>query len=449
MKQVLKGQKIGIIGAGLTGSLLANYIRKRGADVTIFEKRPDPREKGYIGGRSINLALSHRGWNALKEVSIDQRIQQIAIPMKGRMLHDVNKNLKFQAYGQADQAIYSVSRGMLNMELIQAAEDAGAQIKFSKSCKSIINNLMEFEDGQTASADIIMGADGAYSAVRNQLQFKDRFSYSQHYLDHGYKELSIPPLNDDFALEPNALHIWPRKQFMLIALPNQDKSFTCTLFLPFEGKKSFEQLQSDQAILRFFEREFTDALPLMPTLLEDFRENPTSSLVTVRCFPWHKDGAFVIGDAAHAIVPFYGQGMNACFEDCRLLNQHLDTFNGNWESMLSSYQQFRKPDADAISHLALQNFLEMRDWVADEQFLLRKKIEARLHEEFPNDWIPQYSMVTFTDIPYAEALRCGNKQLKMMEEVMRMPDIKTNWQTMDLLPIIEKWRGVRPEEVVV
>ena len=288
--------------------------------------------------------------------------------------------------------------------------------------------------------DAIVGADGAFSAVRHAMQFTDRFDFSQDFIDHGYKELQIPAGNaGTFKLEKNALHIWPRESFMLIALPNPDGSFTCTLFFPFDGELSFNSLQSDEAIHSFFEKNFPDAMTLMPELINDFKTNATSSLVTMKCYPWVRNKTLLIGDAAHAIVPFYGQGMNSGFEDCRILNQLLNEHHDDWEKAILDFQQQRKADTDAIAQLALDNFIEMRDLVADAEFLLRKKIEAKLHELYPEQWIPLYSMVTFhDDIRYSEALRIGTKQKKIMDEVMQKPNIESTWEHLDFEQLVRQ-----------
>jgi kynurenine 3-monooxygenase len=293
------------------------------------------------------------------------------------------------------------------------------------------------------SSQLIFGSDGAYSAARLQHQLShDRFQYSQYYIDFGYKELTIPPdANGGFRMEKNALHIWPRGNFMLIALPNIDGSFTCTLFFPFEGETSFQSLDTKEKVSGFFNKTFTDAVPLMPTLGEDFFNNPTSSLVTVKCYPWIRQDKFaLIGDAAHAIVPFFGQGMNCGFEDCSVLNMLMDKYGDDWKKILSAFQSQRKPDADAIAELALNNFIEMRDKVGDPKFLLQKKIEAKLHEKFPDKWIPAYSQVTFNpQIRYSEALQKGNKQEGIMKDVMNRNDIAESWQNEEFLKqIIEK-----------
>jgi len=311
------------------------------------------------------------------------------------------------------------------------------QIDLDKTSMTVHSN--QTQDYRLWTMDYIIGADGAFSAVRGAFQITDRFDYSQDYIDHGYKELHIPPgAAGSFQLEKNALHIWPRESFMMIALPNPDGSFTCTLFFPFEGPVSFSKLTRDSEIQHFFDSTFPDAAKLMPTLLEDYNTNPTSSLVTVRCYPWVKNNTLLIGDAAHAIVPFFGQGMNAGFEDCRILNDLLNQHDDNWQMVLTGFQNERKKNADAIAQLALNNFIEMRDLVADADFLLRKKIEARLHQLYPNQWIPLYSMVTFHDtMPYSVAYETGQKQKKIMDEVMKRPGIEKEWEALDFKVIIE------------
>lgn len=436
---------IAVVGAGLVGSLLAIYLTKRGCQVTMLERRPDMRKQTVDGGRSINLALSNRGLRPLEEVGLAERIRSLAIPMHGRMVHSVEGALNFQPYGKTGQFINSISRSELNMMLMTEAENNGASIQFDHRCVHLDldrTTITTDHNGQqkTSAFDLIVGSDGAFSAVRGAMQFTDRFNYSQHYIEHGYKELTIPPRADGkFLLEKNALHIWPRDSYMLIALPNPDGNFTCTLFYPFEGEQSFADLKSENDVRSFFEKQFGDAVPLMPTLLTDFFQNPTSSLVTVKCYPWVKNNTLLIGDAAHGIVPFYGQGMNAGFEDCHVLNALLDKHNDDWSHVLPEFQQLRKPDTDAIAQLALDNFIEMRDLVADESFILRKKIEAQLHERYPDQWIPLYSMVTFhEEMRYSEALTTGRKQKAIMDEVLKRPGISDNWQQLNFESIVRQ-----------
>jgi kynurenine 3-monooxygenase len=441
---------IGIAGAGLVGSLLAIYLKKRGYDITVFERRGDMRKKGAEAGRSINLALSNRGIRALEEVGLADELKKVAIPMHGRMMHDKQGKLSSFAYGKDGQYINSVSRSGLNIVLMNEAERLGVHFQFDQRITKVDldKTILSVNDQQSTldrgpltvdhQFDLIIGADGAFSAVRGSFQFTDRFDYEQDYIDHGYKELHIPPsAGDSFQLEKNFLHIWPRESFMMIALPNPDGSFTCTLFFPFEGSPSFDSLKTKYEVQKFFSDTFPDAQALMPDLLKDFEANPTGSLVTIKCYPWVRNKTLLIGDAAHGIVPFYGQGMNAGFEDCRILNDLLTQHSDNWDKVLPEFQKLRKPDTDAIAQLALDNFIEMRDLVADAEFLLRKKIEGKLYELFPNKWIPLYPMVTFMDsMRYSDALRTGQKQKVVMDEVMRIPNLENTWHSLDFEAII-------------
>lgn len=444
---------ITIIGAGLVGSLLSIYLSKRGYKVRIYERRGDMRKEKMSAGRSINLALSDRGLLALEKVGLADEIKKISIPMHGRYIHNLDGSTAFQPYGKEGQYINSVSRGTLNMKLMDLAEQHGVQIFFNEKCTVLDwdKDVLEFENTSGANvpparADLVFGADGAFSAARLQHQLRhDKFNYQQYYIDCGYKELTIPPTADgNFAMEVNALHIWPRKDYMLIALPNLDKTFTCTLFFPFEGEASFEKLTTKERVKEFFEKTFPDAVKLMPDYINEFFTNPTSSLVTVKCFPWIRDDKFaLIGDAAHAIVPFFGQGMNCGFEDCRVLDGLIDKHKEDWQAILREYQSLRKPDADAIADLAINNFTEMRDKTADPKFLLQKKIEAKLHEKYPDKWIPAYSQVTFSPhIRYSEALQRGQKQEAIMQEIMKAPDIEITWDNDELhRRIMERMNG--------
>jgi kynurenine 3-monooxygenase len=433
-------KEITITGAGLVGSLLSIYLAKRGYKVSIYERRPDMRKEKLAAGRSINLALSDRGIKALEEVGIMVEIRKIAIPMHGRQMHYADGTTSYQAYGKEGQFINSVSRAELNCKLMDLAEANGVQIFFSEKCENVDwkKNEIIFKNvfnHQLSSINfqLLFGSDGSYSATRlaHQLQH-DRFQYQQFYIDFGYKELHIPAgETGQFQLDKNALHIWPRGNYMMIALPNTDGSFTCTLFFPFEGEPSFRSLNSPEKVKSFFENTFADAKELMPTLVHDFFNNPTSSLVTVKCFPWIREDKFaLIGDAAHAIVPFFGQGMNCGFEDCSVLNTLIEKHSGKWDDILNEYQELRKPDADAIADLALNNFVEMRDKVADPTFLLQKKIEANFSARHPDKWTPAYSLVTFRpDVRYSEALKRGNFQQGIMDEVMAVKEIESLWDT--------------------
>jgi kynurenine 3-monooxygenase len=432
--------EITIIGAGLVGSLLSIYLVKRGYKVKIYERRSDMRKEKIVAGRSINLALSDRGIKALEEIGIMEEVKKIAIPMHGRFMHNLDGSYAQQAYGNEGQFINSVSRGELNKKLMTLAEENGVEILFNEKCESVSwkENKITFENTQThqlstLNFQLLFGSDGAFSAGRlnHQLQ-SDRFEYSQHYIEAGYKELTIPAgENGAFQIEKNALHIWPRGNYMLIALPNMDGSFTCTLFFPFEGEPSFKSLDTNEKVTQFFKEKFADIVPLIPTLEEDFFNNPTASLVTVKCFPWVRENKFaLIGDAAHAIVPFFGQGMNCGFEDCLVLNSLIDKHHENWELILQEYQALRKPDGDAIAELALNNFKEMSDKAGDAKFLLQKKIETNFSKKYPDKWIPAYAQVTFSPhIRYSDALKNSIKQEETMKKIMGIPNIEELWES--------------------
>ena len=420
-----------MIGAGLAGSLMGCYLARAGYRVSIYERRPDPRAKGYLGGRSINLALSNRGLSGLAGAGLAEMVMNTeAIPMRGRMIHPAASAAGagpiFQPYSHdPGDAINSVSRGGLNLALIHAAAAyENVQIFFDSPCLDVDLDgpaaIFESPRGpRRVGADLILGADGAFSPVRARLQKTDRFEYSQSYLEHGYKELQIPVAGGGFALDPNALHIWPRGSSMMIALPNRDQSFTCTLFWPFAGEHGFESLRTEEEVRAFFGKHYPDALPLMPTLAEDYFQNPTGSLVTVRCSPWHwQDKVCLFGDAAHAIVPFYGQGMNAAFEDCLALSECLANHPANRGAALAEFQARRKPNADAIADMALANFVEMRDKVGNAEFLYRKKVEQTVHQAFPDRVTPQYNLVSFSTVPYVDALRRGCELDAVLDRVI-------------------------------
>jgi kynurenine 3-monooxygenase len=417
-----------IVGAGLAGPLLACSLGRAGYRVDLYEKRPDPRTTELSGGRSINLALSVRGIEALRQVNLADPVLRDAIPMRGRMIHGRTGRLTFQPYGKDDsESINSVSRAGLNVTLLNAAEShASVRCHFRQKCTGIdlATATVELTDeatGRTShvEGDRVVGADGAYSAVRAEMQKREGFDYSQDYLTHGYKELTVPPgPHGEFLLEKHALHIWPRHSFMLIALPNRDGSFTATLFFPLEGPESFASLRTDDDVQCFFEDQFPDAVPLMPTLEEDFRNNATGSLVTIRCRPWHVGGRVVLlGDACHAVVPFLGQGMNAAFEDCTVLSECLKR-HALWEGAFRAFEARRKPHTDVLADLCVDNFLEMRDRVSSRRFLLRKKTEVLLHRLFPRWYLPLYTLVTFTRTPYADAVRRAHRQDRVVQTIL-------------------------------
>ena len=416
--------KFVLIGSGLAGGLLAAYLGRRGYDVDLYERRADPREGNMVGGRSINLALSTRGIQALEQIGIADEVLKHAIPMRGRMIHPARAGdrIIFAPYDvDPNKHINSIGRAALNTTVIEAAQRyPNVRVHFNHKCigvdiDSATAHLFNTSTNQplSASADSIIGVDGAFSAVRQSMQLKiDNFQYDESYLAHGYKELTIPPgPNGSWQMEKNALHIWPRKSFMMIALPNPDGSFTCTLFWEFEGPRSFATTKTDDDIRRFFEEEFPDAVPLMPNLLDDFRNNPTGSLVTIRCAPWfYKDGVALVGDAAHAVVPFYGQGMNAAFEDCVVLDECLEKFPHDRHRAFAEYFERRKVNADALADLALENFIEMRDKTASRAFRAKKKLDHFLEAALPGIYLPLYTMVTFTRIPYSDAARRAQLQ---------------------------------------
>lgn len=412
----------------MAGGLLAAYLGRRGYDVDLYERRSDPREGDTVGGRSINLAISTRGIHALEQIGIADEALRHAIPMRGRMIHDKSGALHFAPYDvDPKKCINSIGRAWLNTTVIEAAQRyPSVRVHFNHKCTDVdlaegVCHL-ETETGKlTVRSDAVIGVDGAFSAVRASMQRKiPNFQYDESYLAHGYKELTIPPTPEgSWKIEKNALHIWPRKSFMMIALPNPDGSFTCTLFWEFEGPRSFATTKTDDDVRRFFDEEFPDAVPLMPTLLEDFKNNPTGSLVTIRCAPWYyRDKICLVGDAAHAVVPFYGQGMNAAFEDCIVLDECFQKFADNRERAFVEYFERRKENADALADLAIGNFIEMRDKTASRAFRAKKKLDHLLEAALPGVYLPLYTMVTFTRIPYAEAARRARLQDRLVYGIL-------------------------------
>lgn len=436
-----------IIGAGLVGSLWAVYLSKAGYKVTIFERRPDIRQAEISAGKSINLALSVRGWTALDKVGVGDEIRKIAIPMYGRMMHDLEGNLTYQQYGKQDQAIYSVSRGKINATMMDIAENfGGATIYYRHACEGVDTETGEAtihnettNEYFTVKSDVVFAADGAFSSVRyNSFQKRNRFTYSQNYIADGYRELLLPANpNGTYKMDKNALHIWPRGRFMLIALANEDGSFTCTLFMPFEDDKyAFDQLTSREKVDEFFKEVFPDFYAMMPHVAHAWEDHPLSSLAIIRCQPWHAGKVALMGDAAHGTVPFYGQGMNAGFEDCRVMFELMEKHQENWPEIFKEYSKVRKPDGDALQDLSLDNYLVMRDYVADPDFILRKKIEAKFSELYPSRWMPLYSQVTFSNIPYSEAYKQGQIQNAIMDEIMAMEKIEERWDTEEVMNLL-------------
>ncbi len=413
--------EVTLVGGGLAGSLLALMLARKGVKVTVYERRPDARADQIEEGRSINLALSVRGIHALQLVGLDVEVLAKAIPMRGRYIHPVSGGCSLIPYGRKpEEVIHSVSRRGLNVQLLDAlAREKNATVHFQHRCTGYnrLNRHLAIRDeanGRELSIEApgVIGTDGAASAVRLVLMQSTRMNYSQEFLDHGYKELTIPPAADSsFRMEPNALHIWPRGGFMMIALPNLDRSFTCTLFLPHHGSPGFDQLKDREAVGSFFAKTFPDAVPLLPDLEAEFFRNPTGGLVTVRCAPWHHGGqVLLLGDAAHAMVPFFGQGMNCAFEDCEVLLGLFDQCGDRWDEIFPRFFVERKRNADAIAQLALDNFIEMRDTSADPHFALKRQLEHLLEERYPGRFFSKYSMVSFHRFPYTEALERGNIQ---------------------------------------
>ena len=414
-----------IIGSGLVGSLWAVYLTKAGYQVTIFERRTDMRKTIMSAGKSINLAMSYRGWKALDEMGIGDEIREISIAMPGRTMHALDGKTTYQPYGINNQAIYSVSRGDINCKLMDIAEREGkAKVHFNEECtgadmKAGIVYLKNNITGKLSEhkSDVIFATDGAFSALRyNSMQKLDRFSYSQNYIEDGYREILLPANADgSYKLEKNTLHIWPRGRFMLIALPNFDGSYTCTLFMPFENHEHcFNNLTSKEKVNTFFKSVFPDFFELMPNIADAWEDHPLASLAIIRCFPWTHGKVALMGDAAHATVPFFGQGMNAGFEDCSVLYSLMKKHNENWDVIFKEYETIRKPNGDAVQDLSLLNYIVMRDKVADPTFLLQQKVERRMAELYPGKYFPMYSMVSFSDIEYQVALNKGKEQDKVI-----------------------------------
>lgn len=433
---------ITIIGAGLAGAVLATLLRQRGWSVDVFEKRGDPRVQGYAGGRSINLALAERGRHALRLAGGDDAVMAHAVMMRGRMVHFADGRTDLQRYGRDDsEVIWSVHRGELNVILLDIAERAGARLHFHRALDSVdfdarTAHFIDDRDGtrHATAFDSLVGADGAGSALRAAMSRETGLGERTEFLGHSYKELEIPPAADGaFRIEPNALHIWPRGRYMCIALPNDEHTFTVTLFLPNEGEPSFETVRNGDDARALFERDFADALPLIPKLEHDFEHNPTGLLATLYLDRWHHgDRAVLLGDAAHAMVPFHGQGMNCAFEDCVALAEHLDAHSDR-EAAFAAFQAERLPNARAIQQMALENYLEMRDRVDDDDYLLQRALERRLAERHPDRFVPRYAMVTFSRVPYAVAFERGQCQRELLVELTRGHDSldTLDWDAVD------------------
>lgn len=430
-------KEIAVVGAGLVGSLLAIYLKRAGHKVDVYDRSPDIRKINFTG-RSINLVLSDRGLRALKEVNLDQEIIKIGIPVDKRCIHTGQDTLTYQSYGKDGEVIYSLSRGLLNKKMVDLAVAEGIDFHFESKIWDVTLSTATLHTGHEERGewteikhDLVFGADGAFSRIRHRMQRQSMFNYSQEFLQLGYKELHIPANPDGtHKLDKHSLHIWPRGQFMLMALANLDGTFTCTLFMPHDGDNSFASLKNEQDLVRFFAEHFPDTKEVIPNLVEDFFKNPTSYLVTMKCYPWtYADKVALIGDACHAIVPFYGHGMNAGFEDITVLTEMMSKYGDDWANLLNDYENSRKPDTDAIAELSYRNFIEMSTKTADPKFILQKKIERWFSEKHPDKWVPLYSMVTFSHKPYSEALAIGDKQDAIMQEILAIENIEQIWET--------------------
>jgi kynurenine 3-monooxygenase len=432
-----KQKKIAIIGSGLVGTLLGIYLKKHGHIVHVYDRSPDIRTINF-SGRSINLVLSNRGVKTLRDVGLDDEVLGIGIPVDKRAIHVGTDMVNEQYYGKDGEVIYSISRGLLNKKMVDLAEKAGVEFFFEQKVWDVDLNTATISIGETDRSewttheyDLTFGSDGAFSRIRHRMQRQVMFNYSQEFLEIGYKELHIPANTDGtYKLDKHSLHIWPRGKFMLMALANLDGSFTCTLFMPHDGENSFQSLKDTKQLEDFFALHFPDTKEVIPDLVEDFFKNPTSYLVTMKCFPWtYADKVALIGDACHAIVPFYGHGMNSGFEDITVLNELIEKYGDDWANLLNDYENSRKPNTDAIAELSYRNFMEMSAKTADDNFLLQKKIEKWFSDKHPNLWVPLYSRVTFSHQPYAEALAEGDRQNQIMQEVLKMNDIENIWNS--------------------
>ena len=435
-------KEVTIVGAGLVGSLCSLFMTNRGYNVSVFERRNDLRSEIISAGKSINLALSTRGWTALKEAGVESEVKKIAIPVYKRVMHDIKGNLTNQPYGNEGQCIYSVSRVLMNLLMMNLAENNGANLFFNEKCIDVDFNSaqVKFENTFTKThtnvkSDFIIGADGAFSKVREQMVKKYNHQYNYNEIDHDYKELLIPAgKNGSYLIEKNALHIWPRGEFMLMALANLDGSFTCTLFAPKKGENSFENLNNKKDVENYFYKLFPDFFDLVPNLYEQWRTNPTSNLGIIRTYPWNVDDkGLLIGDSAHATVPFYGQGMNCGFEDCRILDNLLTQNERDIKKCFEDFSKMRKPNGDGVQDLSMHNFIVMRDKTADPKFLLQKKIEKKFSNLYPKKWTPLYSMVSFSNISYEEAWKIGMKQEKIMKEIMDTENIEKLWKNEEIM----------------
>jgi kynurenine 3-monooxygenase len=441
-------EEIVIVGAGLVGSLLSIYLARAGYKVTVYDREPDQKDDRPAWNRSINLTLCERGFQALERAGMAEAVRAIAVPVMGRLMHNLDGSLSSQPYGNNGEAIYSVSRNRLNQVLVDGARAyREIDLRFNEECVGIdlAATTLHFRNrgsGHVSSRQTrhIFAADGAFSTVRYFSQRRSRFDFSQVYSTQAYKELTMPALaNGDWPLDPNVLHIWPRGNYMLIGFPNTDHTFTCSLHMPYEGEISHGSMRSAEEGLALFRKSFADAIPLMPNLAEEYIAHPPNAMVTIRCNPWtFEDKLVLIGDAAHAIYPSYGQGANAGAEDCRVLMECLERHGHQWLPALQEFQALRKPNADAIADLSDRHFIELRDLVGDPQFLLRKEVERRINRLYPESFKDLYSMVTFTDMPYVDALRIDQRQRVLVERILAYQHLDRMWQSGEIDAVIHE-----------
>ena len=442
-----------VIGAGLVGSVLSMFLAKKGYQVEVFERGSDPRKNGNNLGRSINLTLCERGLKVLDRVGVGEAVRALAVPVYGRLIHDVEGKLTFQPYGNHSEAIYSIERNDLNRVLLDFAESHfPIDFSFQRKCLDVDLTVPAVElknqiSGETTChrAERIFGADGAYSAVRMQMQKKTRLNFSQQYWSQGYKELQVPAsLNKKWTSEKNVIHIWPRGNYMLLGFPNLDGSFTCSLHLPFEGPISFDSIRAEEDLRRLFNDSFPDAVSLIPRLVDDFFAHSANSMITIKCAPWsYHDKVALIGDSAHSIFPSYGQGANAGFEDCGTLYDCMEKYGENWHRVLREFERQRHPNTDAIADLCIEHFHELRDHVGTPKFLLRKKIERRINEAYPERYLDLYSMISFTQMPYTEALRMDCEQRAIVEQIMSVKEVEKKLNSVEVNQLISTLMATR------
>ena len=442
-----------VIGAGLVGSVLSMFLARQGYQVEVFERGSDPRKNGNNFGRSINLTLCERGLKVLDRVGVGEAVRALTVPVYGRLIHDVEGKLTFQPYGNHHEAIYSIERNDLNRVLLDFAErHFPINFSFQQKCLDVDLTVPAVElknqiSGETTRhrAERIFGADGAYSAVRMQMQKKTRLNFSQQYWSQGYKELHVPAsVNKNWTSEKNVIHIWPRGNYMLLGFPNLDGSFTCSLHLPFEGPLSFDSIRTEDDLRRLFNDSFSDAVSLIPGLVNDFFAHGANSMITIKCAPWsYQDKVVLIGDSAHSIFPSYGQGANAGFEDCGTLSDCMEKFGENWHRVLSEFEKQRHPNTDAIADLCIEHFRELRDHVGTPNFLLRKKIERRINEAYPEKYLDLYSMISFTQMPYTEALRVDREQRAIVEQIMSVKEVEKKLNSVEVNQVINTLMATR------